>query len=491
MAVPILITAGVIILFVVAFMVLRMSSFIRTVPPVEPIEPVSVDADRVAQHLSAVIQVKTISAAADREPFDREPFAQLHQLLTEFYPQLHQQLDREIVGNATLLYTWRGQQPDLKPVLLVAHQDVVPADPDTLDEWTHPPFSGEISEGFIWGRGTLDIKSQMLAAFEAVEMMVAEGFRPERTVYLAYGEDEEIGGQQGAKQVVALLQERGVHLAAVLDEGGTIVSGVVPSVQLPVALVGTAEKGHLSLKIRAEGTPGHSSMPKQGTAIGRLARALTRLEDDQMPVRYQALTDLFRGLGAAASFSMQFVIANLWLLAPFVRKRLEQSAEMNASIRTTTALTMLRGGVKDNVLPNSAEAIVNFRLLPGDSIASVCEHVRRVIDDEQVQFEPLENASWEASPVSPTDNPAFSLLTHTIRQVFPNVVVAPYLVLGATDSRYYPVISDAVYRFSPYVLTGSDLNRMHGIDERLSVESMQKMVVFFYHLLQHWTGDAL
>lgn len=489
MALTIAITVGVFVLFIVAFMVLRMSSFIRPVEPVEELELAAVDVEKAAAHLSEVIKIKTISS--DRESFDPKPFEQLHQTLRDFYPKLHENLELEIVSNATLLYTWRGGQPDLKPVLLVAHQDVVPADPDTLSEWTHEPFSGDISEGYIWGRGTLDIKSQMVAALEAVEMMVAQGFQPERTVYLAYGEDEEVGGQNGAKKVVELLQARGIQLAAVLDEGGTIVSGVVPSVQLPVALVGVAEKGHLSLKIRAEGTPGHSSMPKQGTAIGRLARALVQLENNQMPVHYQALTDLFRGLGAAASFSMQFVIANLWLFAPFIRKRLEQNAEMNASIRTTTALTMLRGGVKDNVLPNSAEAVANFRLLPGDTIASVCEHVRKVVNDDQVHFEPVENAFWEASPVSSTDNQAFSLLNQTIRQVFSNVVVAPYLVLGATDSRYYPVISDAVYRFSPYVLTSDDLKRMHGIDEKLSVDAMEKMVVFFYHLLQNWTGEEL
>jgi carboxypeptidase PM20D1 len=284
-----IITAGVIILFIVAFMVLRMSSFIRPVKPVEPVELVSVDATQAARHLSDVIKIKTVSTHQHR--FDPKPFEKLHQRLRTFYPQLHQTLELEMVGNATLLYTWRGQQPELKPVLFTAHQDVVPADPDTLAEWTHEPFSGEISEGYIWGRGTLDIKSQMIAALEAVEKLVAEGFQPQRTVYLAYGEDEEIGGQNGAKKVVEALQARGVHLAAVLDEGGTIVSGVVPSVQLPVALVGVAEKGHLSLKIQAAGTPGHSSMPEQDTAIGRLARALTRLEGNQMPVDYQPLTD--------------------------------------------------------------------------------------------------------------------------------------------------------------------------------------------------------
>lgn len=485
----ILITIAVLFIFLIAFMVLRMSRFIRPVDPVEEINLVEMDAQQAAFHLSEAVKIKTVSSG--EAEFDPEPFKMLHQKLKEFYPGLHKTLNLEIVGNATLLYTWQGKNSSLKPVLFVAHQDVVPADPDTLDEWTHEPFSGEISDGFIWGRGTIDIKSQMLAAFEAIEKLLGEGYQPERTIYLAYGEDEEVGGQNGAKQVVKVLQEREVHLAAVLDEGGAIVSGTVPSVDLPVALVGVAEKGHLSLRLRAAGTPGHSSMPHHGTAIGRLARALARLEKHQMPVRYQALTDLFRGLGAAASFSMQFIVANLWLFAPFVKNKLENIPEMNASIRTTTALTIVKGGVKDNVLPNSAEAVVNFRLLPGDTIASVCEHVRKTIDDDLVSFEPLQDGYWEPSPVSSTDNQAFSLLSTTIRQVFEHVVVAPYLVLGATDSRYYPVISDAVYRFSPYQLTGSDLKRMHGIDERLSVEANQKMAVFFYHLIQSWGAEGL
>ncbi len=487
MDLTILITIAVLIFFLIAFMVLRMSSFIRSVEPVEEIELVNINADLAASHLSEIVKIKTVSSGEGE--FDPEPFALLHEKLKEFYPKLHQTLELEIVGNASLLYCWSGKNTSLNPILFVAHQDVVPADPDTLEEWTHEPFSGDISEGFIWGRGTIDIKSQMLAAFEAIEKLIEEGYQPERTIYLAYGEDEEVGGKNGAQQVVKIFKERKIHLAAVLDEGGAIVSGTVPSVELPVALVGVAEKGHLSLKLRAEGTPGHSSMPHHGTAIGRLAKALSRLESSQMPVHYDAIKSLFRGLGAAASLPMQFIIANLWLFAPFVKKKLENIPEMNASIRTTTALTIVKGGVKDNVLPNSAEAVVNFRLLPGDTIAGVCEHVRKVINDDLVTFEPLQQGYWEASPVSPTENQAFSLLNTTIRQVFEHVVVAPYLVLGATDSRYYPEISDAVYRFSPFQLTGSDLKRMHGIDERLSIDSNQKMAVFLYHLIKAWDGE--
>ena len=217
-------------------------------------------------------------------------------------------------------------------------------------------------------------------------------------------------------------------------------------------------------------------------AIGRLARALAKLDANPQPAHMKALKELYAHLGPAASFGMQFVFANLWLFGPVVRRMVQANPQSDASIRTTTALTMLKAGVKENILPHSAEAIVNMRLLPGDTIASVCARVRKIIGDEKVMFEPMAGGYWEASPVSDTDTAAYKLLALTIRQVFDGIPVAPYLVLGATDARYYAPVSRAVYRFTPYLSTKNDLNRMHGIDERLSVESMGKMVVFFYQL---------
>lgn len=485
MILNIVIILVVLLLFLVAFMLIRTVRLMKAQPLVESVDEVQVDSQLAAEHLSAVVRVETVTI--DREEFNPQVFFQLHRTLEGLYPLLHQQLKKEIISEATLLYTWQGSDPDLKPVLFAAHQDVVPADRQTLSAWTHPPFSGAIADGYIWGRGTMDIKSQMIAVMEAVEKLLAEGFVPARTIMLGFGQDEEIGGKRGAAMIVQTLQERGIRLAALLDEGGSITHGTLPGVAGPVALVGTAEKGHVTLRLHTEATPGHSAMPGKDTAIGRLARALARLDANPQPARLKALQRLYANLGPAASFGMQFVFANLWFFRPVVQRQVEENPQSNATIRTTTALTMVNAGVKENVLPHSASAIVNMRLLPGDSIATVCSRVRKIIGDEKVLFEPVENGYWEASPVSETETAAFKLLSLAIRRVFDNVPVTPYLVLGATDARYYAPVSDAVYRFTPFVASKADLNRMHGIDERLSVEGMGKMVVFFHELIRLWS----
>jgi carboxypeptidase PM20D1 len=221
-------------------------------------------------------------------------------------------------------------------------------------------------------------------------------------------------------------------------------------------------------------------------AIGRLARALARLDANPQPIRLKALKDLFNNLGSAVSFGMQFVFSNLWFFGPIVKMQAESNNTTNALIRTSTALTIVNAGIKENVLPANAEAIVNLRLLPGDTIAKVCDRVRKIIKDDKVEFEPVADGAWEASPVSSTDTNSYLILKHTIRKVFDGIAVAPYLVMGATDARYYARISDASYRFSPFKLTAEDLGRMHGIDERLSLESYEKMIVFFHELIQAW-----
>lgn len=477
----------VILLFLAAFMLIRTARVMRPLPPIEEIELVEVDVEDAAERLAGVIQLETISK--ERDTFDLDPFKKLHTKLEELYPLVHQKMKREVISDASLLFTWEGKRKDLNPILFAAHQDVVPADPSTLDAWTYPPFSGEIAEGFIWGRGTIDIKSQMMATLESAELLLSKGFEPERTIFLAFGQDEEMGGQYGAARIAEHLDGQGVHLAAMMDEGGAIMEGTIAGVDEPVALIGTAEKGHLSLKLRASGTPGHSSMPGKDMAIGRLARALARLDANPQPVRLKALKDLISNLGSAASFGMQFVFSNLWFFRPIIKMQAEANNTSNAMIRTSTALTIVNGGIKENVLPANAEAIVNFRLLPGDSIASVCDRVRKIINDDQVEFEPVPDGAWEASPVSSTDTKSYLILKHTVRKVFEGLAVAPYLVMGATDARYYASISDAAYRFSPFKLTAEDLGRMHGIDERISEESYGKMILFFHELMQAW-GQA-
>lgn len=482
----VLIILLVLLLFLGAYMLLRTLTYGEIFELVEPAEGMEVDADSVAEHLAAIVRCETISS--DARQSKREPFMKLHQMLEQLYPRLHSQLEREVIQNFSLLYTWKGKDTSLEPVLLAAHQDVVPADPATLKEWEHPPFSGKIADGYVWGRGTMDVKNQLIAIMEAVEGLIRSGYQPERTVYLAFGHDEEIGGRHGASQIADYLEKKGVQLSAVLDEGGMVLSSLFPGVTLPVALVGITEKGYLSLEFSVESPPGHSSMPPAQTAIGILSRALSRVEANPLPARLEPIQPLLRAVSVAAPFQLQAVFANLWLLRGLFKSQMGRNPQTNAAIRTTTALTMVSGGIKDNILPHQARALINFRLLPGDTIASVCEHVRKTIKDPRVHFAPVEGGAWEALPASPSDTPAFTTLARTIRQFFGNIPVAPNVVLGATDARYYTRLCENVYRFMPMLVDSSDLQRMHGINERISVDSLARMVEFFGRLIPEWAG---
>ena len=484
------ITVGIVIvvlaLFAFAIMLFRAMMFGRVPDAVEALETDPVQADVIAEHLAAALRLQTVSDL-DRSRINLAAFCTLHDLLEQLYPRVHAVLERELVNEYSLLYTWKGRAPELAPVMLLAHQDVVPVDPDTREEWTHPPFDGMVADATVWGRGALDMKGNLISTLEAVEGLIKAGHQPERTLYLGFGHDEEIGGTQGAAAISALLAERGVRLAAVLDEGGAVVTGIVPGLTLPVALVGVAEKGQATLEVWVEGRPGHSSAPPPHTAIGVLARALTRIESAPMPARRWLALRMFKELGAFLPMKMRFVFANSWLFSGLIRRQFEQNAQINAMQRTTTAITVIRGGVKENVLPAMARALVNFRLLPGDRVEDVLAHARKAVHDDAVQVQAAEGGCWEASPVSPSESPIFQNLSRTIRQVFPETLVATYVVLGATDSRYYTSICPDVFRFSPYVLDSDLLKTIHGIDERISADTLARMVQFYMVLIKSWT----
>ena len=479
-----------VILFTAAFVLMRTLRFARPLPTVEAGESIEVDEAAAAAHLGEAIRCKTISFS-EKQPASPESLLSLHEILSKNYPEVHKQLTRQKINEYSLLYTWPGSNPDLEAVLLMAHQDVVPADPDTLDKWEHAPFSGEEADGFVWGRGALDIKNQLIAILEAVEHLLKTGFQPNRTIYLAFGHDEEIGGPNGAKAIASHLEEQGVRLAAVLDEGMPILQGSLPGVEIPVALVGNSEKGYLTLLFSTELEAGHASTPPKQTAIGILAKALSRLEEKPMPGHPEKMKPLFEAIGGAAPLATQMAFANLWLFKGAVNKKLSALPTTSAAMRTTTAVTICQGGVKDNILPRQAHAAVNFRLLPGDTIRDVCDHVREVIADDRVQFKFMEGAAWEASPVTPTDNTAFSTVENTLHQVFGGIPVAPFMMLGATDSRHYAPIAESVYRFSPMMLQADDIKRVHGLNERIPVEQLGNMVRFFTLLIQRWDAEEL
>ena len=469
----------------IAVLVVRTITFPLTPEPVPAAELLPVDAPEAAAHLAAIIQCETISHSADAPP-EAAAFAELHARLRAMYPRVYAALELETVNDWSLLYTWPGSNPALDPVLFLAHTDVVPVDAGALDEWKHPPFSGAIADGFVWGRGTLDVKCQVTGLLDAVEALLATGFQPERPIMLAFGHDEEIEGQHGAQAIVALLQERGIHPAAVLDEGGALIEGVLAGVEGPVALIGTGEKGQVTLELVAEAAPGHSSTPPRQTAIGILGRALARLEANPMPARVSMLAPVIQHVGARAPLSNRAAFANLWLLRGVLRRVLAANPQTNAIIRTTTAATIVNGGIKENVLPRQARASINCRLLPGESIADVAEHLRRVIADDRVRVIVPEGIGNGASPLSPTDSPYFASIARAARQVFGDIPTAPYLMLGASDSRHYTAVCDRVYRFEPVRMTETDLGRIHGNNERISVASVGQMVQFYAQLMQVW-----
>ena len=445
------------------------------------------DPDAVVQRLAEAVRIRTVSPQTPAD-FDAEPFLAFHAFLERSFPRAHGALEREIVADYSLLYTWRGSDTSLQPVLLTSHQDVVPVVPASLERWTYPPFSGAVAEGFVWGRGTLDDKVALMATLEAVESLVAAGFQPSRTVYLAFGHDEELGGDAGAKAITDLLESRGVRLWFSLDEGMVIVDGMA-GLEEPIAMIGVAEKGYMTLELIAHAQGGHSSMPPRESAIGRLATAIGRVEASPLPAHLEGVAgDLFDALAPMLPAGQRFAIGQRWLLGPFLVSALSDDPATNAMIRTTTAVTIVRGGVKANVLPSEATATVNFRIHPGDTFPEVVEFVREAVDDPEIEIEVVRASN--ASPVSSSSSEAFAALSETIGEVFGGLPVVPALVVGGTDSKHYGRIADDAYRFAPIQIGLSDRTRVHGVDERIAIDVYREAPAFYQALIRRVAGRA-
>ena len=454
---------------------------------VAPAPTLALDENVAAQRLAAAVRLRTISFDG-RDAASAGEFRKLHALLEKSFPRAHAVLKRETVKELSLLYTWPGSDAAAKPIMLMAHQDVVPIAPGTERDWQADPFAGEIRDGFVWGRGAWDDKANLFAIFEAVETLAASGFRPRQTLYSASGHDEEVGGEQGARALAALLQSRGVRLDFVVDEGLLITEGILKGLDRPAALIGIAEKGYLTLALAAKARPGHSSMPPPETAIGMLSAALARLEDRQMPAAIRGVAaEMFDTIAPEMNGVNRVLLSNLWLFGPVVKSQLEKGASTNAMLRTTTALTVVQGGNKENVLPGQAEARVNFRILPGESIEGVTAHVKETVAHPAISVARSGHAH-EPTPISPSAAPSYRLINRTIRELFPGTVVAPGLMIAATDSRHMAQIADAVYRFSPVRAKSEDLSRFHGTNERISVANHAELIRFYHRLLLNAAG---
>lgn len=447
-----------------------------------------IDQAGAARRLAAAVRIPTVSHGAAR-PVEAAALQNLHALLQASFPRVHNILKRETVNKFSLLYTWQGTNPSLKPALFSAHMDVAPVEPGTEKDWTHPPFAGAIEGGFVWGRGTMDMKGAMMGVLEAVEHLLAGDFKPKRSVYLAIGHDEEIGGTRGAAKIGEQLRERGVRLAFTLDEGLVVTEGILPGVEKPVALIGIAEKGIVTLKLSTRGPGGHGSMPPSGSAIAKLSQALARLEVNPMPAALRRpVTDMFDHVVAEMPFMSRLVFANRWLFEPIILSRLTQRPATNALVRTTTAVTIIKGGVKPNVIPQRAEATINVRMLPGDTTASVMDYLRRLMADPDVEIAIAPGTNLEASPVSDTRSDSYKAIAKSFREVFPDALVAPGLLVGTTDTRHYQMLAENSFRFLPLRLKADDLKRFHGTDERISVSNYAEIIRFYVQLISNTGG---
>ena len=462
--------------------------------------PVEVDADAAAQRLAKGVTFKTISNQ-DRDDFDTDAFSGYHAYLAETYPNVTKTLKREVLGDPrpySLLYTWEGSDPDAQPVLFYAHMDAVPVPEDSRDQWKQDPFGGVIADGYIWGRGALDDKNQVQGILEAAEMRIKEGWQPRRTMYFVFGQDEEVGGYEGARFIAETLEKRGIErFYYVMDESAPLTPGIFPGFPQNTALIGIAQKGYISLELAINGVGGHSSMPPEHSNIGILAEAITKLEDAQFPYRiHPAVREQYKYMGPELPEDQQPMFKAVAFgkddeLTDLERQFIDVMSKgevTRAMLHTTIAVTMFNAGTKDNVLPPSATAVVNFRPMPGDTPEVIIQHVKDAIQDDRITVKDI-SASTPATAIANPDNEAYRTLEKTIRQTWGNdLIVAPFFVVGGSDSKHFQARP-----FAPdtYTITAIQLENMeeykgfHGVNERILVEEYGKTIGFFYRIFEN------
>lgn len=432
--------------------------------------------DPVVAKLQALVRIATVSRRPPQEP-DHAAFDRFLAELAHQFPLVHERLELTLVGGHGLLVRWAGAGND-RPVVLMAHLDVVPAE---QAGWTLPPFGGDIADGAVWGRGTLDDKGSLVAICEAVERLLGEGFAPAQDVWLSFGCDEEVTGAS-AQAAVAALRERGVRPWFVLDEGGAIAHESLPGVSAPLGVVGVAEKGSSTLELVATGAGGHSSVPTPRGPAARLAMAIIRLDHAAMAAHLPKPTmELFARVAPRAGLPLRAVLTRAHSLTPALLRVLPRlGPEAAALVRTTFAVTTLHGSEAHNVLADTARAGVNARIMPGDTVASATEFVRRTVG-RGVEVHVVDAS--EPSPVSPTDD-AFELVEGVIGEVFPDAIATPYVVMGATDARFFTAICDRVYRFTPFRMSRDQRLAIHGADEHLMIADLLDGVRWYELLLR-------
>ncbi|XP_049781362.1 N-fatty-acyl-amino acid synthase/hydrolase PM20D1-like isoform X1 [Schistocerca cancellata] len=439
-----------------------------------------------SERLAGALRIPTVSYAIDKQ--EKQAILQYHEFIKTNFPLIHSSphIKREVINEYSLLYTVEGTSKGKLPYLLASHLDVVPADPRA---WDVPPFSGKIvNQTFVYGRGAIDDKTGVMGILEALEYMLEKGQRTRRTFYIAFGHDEEISGRRGAQEIAKILTARGVtRLDFVLDEGYPLTKGLIPGTDRHVAIIGVSEKGSATVELSVRGSPGHSSFPPAESAIGILAAAVARLEKNPQPALLgqgpEAAT--FQYLAPHVSFGYKILYSNLWLFSGLMARELALKPIANAIVRTTTAITVFHGGIKENVVPPSATAVINHRVHPAQRVADVISYDREIIDDPRVHIRV--KTSREAHPVSPFDRDCipFQMVATSIKQVFHDSIVVPGVFIANTDTRWYLDLTANLYRFLPTIVTPADITRYHGNNERISIDSYHQAINFYYRIIKN------
>ena len=433
--------------------------------------------DSSIAHISEAIQIKTIPVN-NNAAIDTAAFTAFRNFLEKSYPLVHQHLQRTIINHFSYIYYWQGKNNSLPPYILMAHSDVVPVEASSENLWLAPPFSGKITDTAIWGRGAIDDKGCLISIMEAVEKLLSENYQPERSFYLSFGHDEELGGERGTAQIVKWMEQNKVHPALVSDEGGIITKDNFKDLGRPIALLGVSEKGLVSFELSVEKEGGHSSMPAKETAIDILTKALVKIREEQMPVHFTTPTNaMLNKIGPGLGFTTRMALANRWLFEPLLVKQLEGSNGTNATIHTTIVPTIVDAGIKDNVVPSTAKAIVNSRILPGETTTDVLAFLKKKINDDRVLIKITPPFS-EPGKTTEINGPAYKIAEQATYKVMDDVVPVPFLMIGATDSRYYRSIADAVIEYSPML----DPKGFHGLNERIGLQDLQRLI-FYYQLI--------
>ncbi|MEM8979160.1 MAG: M20/M25/M40 family metallo-hydrolase [Pseudomonadota bacterium] len=437
-----------------------------------------VDANTIAQLTSEAIQFRTIShplGAPDRP----EDYQQFLDWVGTAFPHATKAMTRAVVSGFTPIYHWPGRSSDTGAVLFSGHYDVVPIEGD----WSQDPWAGDIIDGYVWGRGTVDMKSGVVTMLHAMDQLAQSGFQPEKDIYLALTQDEEIGGKGGAAAVAQYMLDQGIKIDWTLDEGSFVLRDMLSGIDNDIAMINLAEKGYMTVRITALADGGHSSMPQNDNAIARLADAITTLQTHQVPGGLDGVSEaMFDTLAPHMGFVERVLFGNRWLFDPVLERVLSGTNTTNAMLRTTTAPTMLQGSTTENVLPQAASVTINFRLHPRDTPDTILEHIKAHLPDENFELEVL--TAREASPVASEDDATFAHLARAARQVFGDVVVVPGLTVGGTDSSHYAVLTDNSYRFLPFVATSEDVAMLHAADERISVENLVRAVQYYQLLIK-------